>query len=357
MWPDAEVAALLPTVSIVFLVYNRCSELRLSLEKMVEQSDYPAEQIELIVVDNASEDGASDLVRKEFPQARLITREVNCGVSGWNDGFAVATGDFILALDDDCFLESDGLRRAVAGALENCADLVSFGVRGYEIPEHRFDYQYRTGLLTFWGCAVLVRRAVIGRLGGYDPNIFVWANEVEFMLRFYDAGFRHLHEPDIIAVHMKHLGGPRWAELVGSPGYAMNAKNLAYSIGKHLRARDAAGALIGLLVTHLRDALRASAPAAVRCVATSFLGFRLGLRHRGPLQKASISRVYRKHFLDFASPWWLSRPPHRFLLALPGAVVRRATGRRRPAREPGQRREYFARGARYYPASASTLEM
>ena len=38
----------------------------------------------------------------------MISREVNCGISGWNDGFAVASGDLLLVLDDDCYLPPTG---------------------------------------------------------------------------------------------------------------------------------------------------------------------------------------------------------------------------------------------------------
>ena len=64
----------LPTVTIVFLVYNRSDELRTSLQHMTRDSDYPREIVDIIVVDNASEDGASEMVREEFPDVQLITR-------------------------------------------------------------------------------------------------------------------------------------------------------------------------------------------------------------------------------------------------------------------------------------------
>src|SRR3954469_7567393 len=112
-----------PTVTIVFLVYNRRDELRISLQKMTEESDYPRERVDVVVVDNASEDGAAAMVREEFPEVQLIRREVNSGVSAINDGFAVAKGDFVLGLDDDCYLPPDGLRRAIALAAEHEADL------------------------------------------------------------------------------------------------------------------------------------------------------------------------------------------------------------------------------------------
>ena len=94
-------------MTIVFLVYNRCEELRTSLQKMLEESDYDRSLVDVIVVDNASTDGSSEMVRREFPQVRLIRREENCGVAGWNDGFEVATGDLVLVLDDDCYLPPD----------------------------------------------------------------------------------------------------------------------------------------------------------------------------------------------------------------------------------------------------------
>src|SRR4051812_31611094 len=171
------LAAVSPSVTIVFLVYNRCEELRTSLDAMLRESDYDPERVDVIVVDNASSDDSAAMVEREFPQVQLIRRTENCGVSGWNDGFAVATGDYVLALDDDCYLPPDGLRRAVDAALGNDADVVSFAVRAASPPDHYFNLSYRTGLLSFWGCAVLVRREVLEQVRGYDPEIFVWANE------------------------------------------------------------------------------------------------------------------------------------------------------------------------------------
>ncbi|MEA2611693.1 MAG: hypothetical protein QOG32_1419, partial [Chloroflexota bacterium] len=50
------------------------------------------------------------------------------------------------------------------------------------------------------------------------------------------------------------------------------------------------------------------------------------LRQRQPLGNPEISRVYRRNFESFASPWWLSRPPLELIRALPRDVLRGITG-------------------------------
>ena len=307
---------------------------------------------EVLVLDNASEDGSADMVRREFPQVRLIERTKNCGVSGINDGFAVARGDLVLALDDDCYLPPDGLTRAVAALGEHDADLVSFAVSTPFDASYRFDLGYRTGLLAYWGCAVLMRRPVVERLGGYDPGIFVWANELEFMLRFFDAGFRHLHLPDVVAMHMKEVKPGAWREGIGGRAYLLNAAHWSYIAAKRLHGRDAAGAFFALLVGTVRDAVREKR-SAIQAIPGVVRAFARGLRVRDPVRSARVSRVYRENFHSWASPWWLSRRPSEWLT---GALHRRSNGAN-GGRPPGRRDLYFAERSRYYPSQAATLDL
>lgn len=343
-----------PTVTIVFLVHDRRDALRTSLRQMLTESDYDRELVDVVVVDNASEDGSAEMVAEEFPEVRLIRRETNSGVSGFNDGFAVATGDYVLALDDDCYLPPDGLRRAVAAARERGAQLVSFGVRSSEDPEFRFDLEYRTGLLTFWGCAVLIDRAVLDALGGYDPEIFVWANELELMIRFYDAGHRHLHLPEIVAVHMKPVLVPA-AQYFRSWTYEMNSRHFAYIAGKLFKPLDAVLALLGLLAWIPKEAVL-EAPVAVRALPHMLRGFAHGLRHRSPVRRTEVSRTYRRDLHTYAPPWQSSRPPWVLVRRLPGEIVRRALRGERPEPDPRSIGRYLAERERLYPNAAATLE-
>ena len=349
----------LPSVTIVFLSFNRRDELRRSLREMLGGSDYPADLVDVIVVDNASTDGSAAMVREEFPAVQVLERTENSGVSGFNDGFAAARGEFVLALDDDCYLPGDGLRRAVEAALERAADLVSFSVVSAADPSYRFDeHAYTTGLLTFWGCSVLVRREVLQALGGFDPEIFVWANEVELMMRFFDRRHRHLHLPEVTSVHMK--SPPRAAaDYYRTPGYLLNSGNIAYAAGRHLHLRDALGALVAMLATMMRngwlvdDEARVAAPSIVR-------GFVRGLRRRDPV-RPEVSRAYRLYFPDYASPWWWSRPSFALIV---GLLINLAYRLWRIVRDPvlgghprGRHERYFERRARFYPEQAATLEL
>ncbi len=344
----------LPTVTIVFLVFNRREELRISLGKMLEESDYDPGRVDVVVVDNASTDGSGEMVASEFPGVRVVRRERNSGVSGINDGFAVATGDWVLGLDDDCYLPADGLRQAIAAAAEHRADLVSFGVVSAMDPALRFDLAYRTGLLSFWGCAVLVRQSVLAELGGYDPAIFVWANELEFMVRFFDRGFRHLHLPEVVAVHLKP-GLPAPAEYASSYMYLLNSRHFGYIAGKLLSPRDALGTLVGLLANVALDTIRIH-PAARRGLPVALKGFWAGLRRRRPVHP-EVSRTYRREFYSFLPPWRISRGLRDVVLKMPLDLVREAGGR--PPREGkvARREQYVLRRPRYYPAEAAALAL
>ena len=331
-----------PSVTVVFVVYNRRDELRTSLGKMLAESDYEGD-VEVIVVDNASSDGSADMVREEFPSVRLIVRDENIGASAWNEGFAIAKGEWVLILDDDAYLPADGLTRALAAADEHGADQVSFKVISTADPDYVFSDKYRTGLFTFWGCACLIRTEALLRAGGYDPEIFIWANELELTMKLLDMGYCHLHFPDVSALHMKPPPEEEGSWIDGR-GLKINANHWAYIAAKLLHRRDAAEALVALIATNIRLGLRTD-PVAFKAIPENVKGFIHGLRCRQPLQHAEVSRFYRRNFETFASPWWLSRRPGELLRALPRERLRRGAGKP----ELGRRASYYEERARWYP--------
>lgn len=71
---------------------------------------------------------------------------------------------------------------------------------------------------------------------------------------------------------------------------------------------------------------------------------------------ACVSRTYRQSFHSFASPWWFSRSPVEIVRTAPLRLLRAAVGRP-GVPPPGRKDEYLARQARFYPTSASTLQL
>jgi len=308
----------------------------------------------VIVVDNASMDGSAAMVCDEFPQVRLIARRTNIGAPAWNDGFAAARGDYVLILDDDCYLPADGLTRAIDAALTHEAELVSFKVISTYNRDWVFTEKYRTGLLSFWGCAWLVRREVLEEIGGYDPDLFMWANELEFCLRFYDRGYRHLHFPAVVAEHMKRVSEDDF-EPVDWRGYRVNYRHWSYIAAKRLHAEDAAGAFASLLLWNVRDGIR-EGPSALTAVPGTLRGFLRGLLRREPIRSAELSHFYRHNFECFVSPWVLARPPRELIRALPGEIARWQFGSRRRPRHIGREAEFYGERARVYPSEPAALK-
>jgi GT2 family glycosyltransferase len=279
----------LPLVTVDVLSHDRREKLATSLRTMQRELGYPQDRLELIVVDNGSTDGTREMLRRDFPEVRLIENE-NVGVAGWTRGFEVGRGDYFLVLDDDCYMGGDSLERAVRAAEAQGADLVSFRILSSEDRSFEFNSHYRVGLLSFWGCAALISRRAIDKLEGFDPNIFIWANELEFTMRLLDAGFRHLFLPDVEALHMKPPPGP-----FPPDAYAIHTRHLAYIAAKLLRPADAALGLANLAARVIAKPSHWGAlPALVE-------GARRGARVRSPV-RGRVSRLYRRNFRDFAAP-------------------------------------------------------
>jgi GT2 family glycosyltransferase len=326
-----------PRLTVAIVAYNRRDPLRITLSTIVHELDYPAGRLEVIVVDNASADGTAEMVEQEFPQVTLIRAGANLGAPGWNLAFAAGGGDWFLVLDDDCYVEGDAVKRAIAAAEANAAQLVSFRVRSSVDPAYFFTDEYVTGLLSFWGCAWLVSREALERLGGYDPNLFIWANELEFTLRLLDAGLRHLYLPEIVAVHMK---APPPSDVFQERVHVTTNGNLAYVAARLLQPLDAARVVGRLVLLTLIDAAALSPVSLERTLPAVVAGTRRGLKARRPV-RPEVSAAARANFGSFANPLRFVRGP-----------LERLRGR---GEDPWPR--FRRERPRFFPTGAGRLEL
>ena len=158
-------------------------------------------ELEILVFDNASTDGSADMVRSRFPRIRLLRSEENLGIEGYNRAVAVASGEVILVLDDDSYVEPD----AIPLALERFSSDPTVGVVAFQVllrDGRSVTAGWPAQVPSFWGCGAAVRRSLWDRLGGYDPDFFLYLNEVDLAIRVWDAGYQVVYEPSCRAHHL-----------------------------------------------------------------------------------------------------------------------------------------------------------
>ena len=323
-----------PFVTAAIVAFNRREELRVTLQATLQDLDYPSDRLEIIVVDNASTDGTVEMLRSEFPQVTVIPNSVNEGAPAWNRAFRIGRGDYYLILDDDCHIAGSSLKEAVQAAREHGADLVSFRISAPGADEDfSFNAVYNPGLLSFWGCAAVISRRAVERLGGYDPNIFCWGNEADLTMRLLDAGLKHLYLPTVVACHYKRPFTGETKGIALNPFAETTSRTtLGYIAGKALRPVHAVTALINLVLYSCARFYHHRSFAALFAFArANIAGFVRGLLLRQPVSK-KVSRIYKENFADFANA----------LVLL--------------ARRPGRPR-FWAERPQFYPKSVGSLEV
>lgn len=195
-----------PLVTVNILSFNRKEELRHTLTKVYEQ-DY--KNIEVIVVDNASSDGSAEMVEQEFPSVILIKLQKNIGIAGWNRGFEIAKGEFVLVLDDDSYPEEGAIIDGVKLIFyETDLAVVGFTIFNQQLglienDEHKqMPGDPVIDANGFIGCGALIRRSIFLKLGGYDENIFLYFNELELSIRLINNNYKILYLSTSRIIHM-----------------------------------------------------------------------------------------------------------------------------------------------------------
>ena len=93
-----------PNISIIVLNYNRLDDIAYTLNH-IRQLIVCRNDIEVIVVDNASTDGSRVFLQQNRHWLKVVQLEENGGIAGLNEGFEHAIGEYIVVLDDDSHLK------------------------------------------------------------------------------------------------------------------------------------------------------------------------------------------------------------------------------------------------------------
>lgn len=202
-------------VSIVIVSYNARDYLRECL-RSIEGTTPTSLQYEVIVVDNASTDGAPDMVASEFPWVRLIRNASNVGFSRANNqGAAASTGRYVLLLNPDTVV-LDGAITAMVEFADQHPDAAVVGCTHLDSDgnlAHSIGYGYispRPARVTRvqrldrgWvsGACMLLRRAACEQVGWLDESFFFGAEDVEICWRMRKAGWHIYATPAARIIH------------------------------------------------------------------------------------------------------------------------------------------------------------
>jgi GT2 family glycosyltransferase len=174
-------------VTVVVLTHDRRDELLRTLEHLAALDEQPP----IIVVDNGSSDGTARAVGERFPLIRLVRLEANRGAAGRNAGIARAGTPYVALCDDDTAWTSGALARA-ADSLDADPGLAVVTARVLVGDDERPDPaclamarsplpgrrgQAGVPVLGFLAGACVVRRAAILSVGGFEPRLFLGAEE------------------------------------------------------------------------------------------------------------------------------------------------------------------------------------
>ena len=228
-------------VSFVIVSYNSRELLRRCLASIYEHTRGLA--FEVVVVDNASHDGAPEMLAAEYPGVTAVCRSDNAGFArAVNEGIAVATGDAFLLLNPDSELLGDVagpmlayLRQhadigVLAPKLLDANGAVQLSCRafpGFEtalfnryspltrlFPNNRrsarylmrdFDHAAIADVDWISAACWLVPRAAYERVGPLDEGYFWSIEDVDYCQRVHRAGLRVVYYPEVAVKH--HIGG------------------------------------------------------------------------------------------------------------------------------------------------------
>lgn len=123
----------MPRVSVLVNTYNHERFIAQALRSVAEQ-DFPATEIETIIVDDGSTDATSEIAKRSLPRVRYIYKTNGGQVSAFHVGVAEARGDIIAFLDGDDWWTKDKLTQVVS-AFDSHPDIAAVGHGYFEVDE------------------------------------------------------------------------------------------------------------------------------------------------------------------------------------------------------------------------------
>lgn len=251
-----------PQAAVVILNWNGKHLLERFLPGIISQTP---DGVELIVADNASEDGSVAFLEAHHPQVRLILLDKNYGYAGgYNRALDQVDAEYYVLLNSDMQV-TEGWLQPCINMMEEDQDLVAVQpkIRSLENPQYfehagaaggfldkygfpfcrgrifqtveKDEGQYDDAVDLFWasGAAMFVRSRAFHKAGGFDERFFAHMEEIDLCWRFQNLGFRVRYCPDSL---LYHLGGGSLPSSSPRKTY-LNFRNSLWMLAKNLPRR------------------------------------------------------------------------------------------------------------------------
>jgi len=226
-------------LSIIIVNYN-VKEFLQNLLHSIEKASLNISH-EIIIVDNASDDGSVELISEKFPSVRLIANTENLGFGKANNqALKIASGKYLLLINPDTIVSEDTLDKMIS-FFENNSDA---GLAGCKIlnPEGSLQLACRrsfpgpwtsfckvTGLSTLFpksklfarynltyldenktyevdaisGSFMMMRKETYDKVGGFDEEFFMYGEDLDLCYRIQQAGFKVFYSHTTQIIHYK----------------------------------------------------------------------------------------------------------------------------------------------------------
>jgi len=221
-------------VSVVIVSWNTRDLLRQCLCSLERARNHLVEQLEIVVVDNASSDGTVGMLSSEFADVRCIANASNRGfAAATNQGIAATAGRYVVLVNPDTDFTETALAELLrfadthpaAGALGprlihedgrlqvSCFRLPTIGREFWRLfhldrilpldayPMQRWSMQEPRRVEALQGACLLVRRDVLERIGPLDERFYMYTEEIDLCRRIIAAGWVVYWVPRSQVVH------------------------------------------------------------------------------------------------------------------------------------------------------------
>jgi GT2 family glycosyltransferase len=232
-------------LSVCIVTFQACSLLRDCLHSLFENSS--GLELEVIVVDNGSQDGVAGMLAQEFPQVQLIQNKTNTGyTSPMNQALRLARGRYLMQLNPDTLVLPESFRSLINFLEQHpgvgiCGPKVLNRDGSLQKPCRRGEsrpwavFSYFTGLSSIFpksrlfgeylmsympedavhpvagvaGSCMLIRRTVVDQIGYLDERFFAYQEDADFCFRARKSGWQVYYVPEAQIIHFGGMGGSR----------------------------------------------------------------------------------------------------------------------------------------------------